>query len=772
MHRYALNDGLSSMMCEWASNSYVSWNYTGHGRIPFSLRKFELDTRTKYLFRLHTTTFKYASILNPNKGQWVVRREPVADGADDRFELKVRLHSNRTLLTHLQVIDNHYHIIAHPCHEDLCWQLHGLLRHDPFNGSLTLCHRDGGFSSKLDFNASLYVNTGRFVQILPHEHPQLAFEILLRDRAHLALQYAGWRSLMALNFSHTSSNTHIFLSSASVDQKRFHLRVRLNDALNQSWTLDTDDERFSVREHDGEFVCNITLKQFVCRHSFENRLTEFLVDENSIHFITDQFGFALSNRSADDATRSLHVYDRKSQQNLTVDYYRSGRFVFEKNNIETPIYDVQVIYYPNTSESNTVKVLFEFLPLQMSAFSLVRGRSFRVGYQTARKQLVLAGNLAFGLADLSDTQRIRMNERWKLLYGLEKHEKLYLRWNVNIDLERKSFRGRMTVEDPNDDQSIAVSSDIVGHMHDRMLRTTMTTVYSASVNRSKSIVVHANVDPRLMTQQYISVRLIHESSKTNLSVTLDHVPRQTLHLSLKPNASSAERTLMHLCVNRTESHLKLLLILVDLIHVNLTLPKSHPDAGLLYSSLYLSDDEYFYGYFDDNALKLRFKEYLWNTSSSQMTFEERANGTILASAFARWTERNSSTALVTLFTQQDFQGGKPMCAVPTNSWVERSKAFLMNNSLASEFLCDCRALIAHVTQDLIDEHGSVGEQFVDRLRVDADLQLALQRLNATVVMLVENVFRVGLFGEQLLEEYTNKFVILVHRHRMSPIDLV
>ena len=772
MHRYTLNDGLSSMMCEWTSNSYVSWNYTGHGRMPLSLRKLEFDTRTKYLFRLHTTTFKYTSILNLNKGQLILRREPVADGADDRYELKVRLHSNRTFLTHLQVIDNHYHIIADPCQEDLCWQLHGLLRHDPFNGSLMLSHRDGGFSSKLDFNGSLYVNTGHFVQILAHDHPQLALEILLRDRVHLAFQYAGWRSLMAVNFSHTSSNTHVFLSSASIDQKRFLLHVRLNDALNQSWTLDTDDERFSLHEHDDEFVCNISLKQFVFRHSFENRHTEFLVDENAIHLITEQFGFILSNRSTDDATRSLHVYDRKSQQNLTVEYYRSGRFLFERNNIETPIYDIQAIYYPNTSESNSVKVLLEFLPLQMSAFSLVRGRSFRVGYETTSKQLVLAGNLAFGLDDLSDTQRISMNERWKLIYGLERHEKLYLKWNVNIDRERKSFRGRMIVEDPNDDHSIPLSSDIAGQLHDGMLRTTMTTVYSASENRSKSLVVHADVDSRLMTQQFVSVRLIHESSKTNLSVTIDHVPQRKLHLSLKPNAASHERTLVHLCANRTESHLKLLLILVDLIHLNLSLPRAHPEAGQLYSSLFLSDDEYFYGSFDDKTLKLRFKEYLWNVSFGQMTFEERANGKILASAFARWTEGNSSSALVTLFTQRDLQRVKPRLAVPTNSWLERSKAFVMNNPMASEFLRDGRTLLEHVKRDLIDEHGSVGEQFIDRLRFDADLQLALQRLNATAVMLIENLFRIGLFGEQLLEEYTNKFVTLVHFHLMSPFDLV
>jgi hypothetical protein len=114
IHYYTLNDGLSTMMFEWLPHSYLSWNYTGNGPTIFPITKFEIDIRTKYIFHFHTSTFKYSSIYNNKKRQLIIRREPIAEDADDHFELKIKYHYNQTFVIHLQVINNHYEIIGYP----------------------------------------------------------------------------------------------------------------------------------------------------------------------------------------------------------------------------------------------------------------------------------------------------------------------------------------------------------------------------------------------------------------------------------------------------------------------------------------------------------------------------------------------------------------------------------------------------------------------------------------------------------------------------------
>jgi hypothetical protein len=157
-----------------------------------------------------------------------------------------------------------------------------------------------------------------------------------------------------------------------------------------------------------------------------------------------------------------------------------------------------------------------------------------------------------------------------------------------------------------------------------------------------------------MTQQYISLKLIHQPSKTNLSFTIDHYPQRKLLIRLKPNNISDEKVFLHLYANTTESQLKFLVTLVNLINFNLTLPKSYPETGLLHSSLFIENEEYYDGRLDTTALKLRSKEYLFNMSLNKIILQKRFNQKILASILARWIEQNSSTALITIFSQTDF----------------------------------------------------------------------------------------------------------------------
>jgi hypothetical protein len=640
------------MIFEWSTRSYLSWNYTGHARILFPLRKFEIDIRTKYLFRLHTSTFKYSSIYNPKNRQLTIRREPISVDADDRYVFKMKFYHNQTFLIHLQVINNHYEIIGNPSNENFYWQFHGYFHKDPFNGSLILSNSDWLLSSKFDFNSSLYISTGQYVQFISTLDHQIALEIQLKSHLHFVFQYSGLRSLIALKCFHNSSNIDLYFSLKSINETMFNLDFQFNNQINQSWILELSDKRFYLSNHNSEFIFNGSLQDFSFEHVIDNQKNQFFINENSIGFLTNETHFILSNLSSD-TSKYVYLHHQPSKQNLTINYYKTGRFFMENFNIQTPIYDINAIYYPNDDENRYVKVLFEFLPLQMSSFSLVRGRTFRIGYETKQKQCILTGNLAFGLEDIDRKDILIMNERWKFHYGIERHEKIYIKWNIKINLKQKSLQGQMNIQDPNEIISIPIYSTINAYLKDMIFITDIRTIYSSS---EKPILVQLNIDQRLLTQQYISVKLIHESSKTNLSFIIDHYPQRKFLIRLKPNHSPDEKTLVHLYANTTESQLKLLFILANEIHLNLTLPKSYPETGLLHSSLFIENEEFFDGRLDETALKIRTKEYLLNISLNEIILQKRFDRKmILASIVARWIERNSSTALIHIFSQANFQ---------------------------------------------------------------------------------------------------------------------
>lgn len=651
---YTLNDGLSKMIFEWSTLSYLSWNYTGHGRSLIPLTKFEVDMRKDYIFRMHTTTFKYSSVYNNTKRQLIIRRDPMAEDADDRLKLKIRLHHNSSFLIHLQVINNHYEIIGDHFDESFYWKLHGYFQQDRFNGSLIIFNNDWWLSSKLDFNSSLYISTGRYVQFVSTSDPQIAFEILLKHRFHLAFQYAGLHSLVAFKLFHNSSNINMYFSSQALNETTFNISCQLNDLIRQHWMLEMHNKRYLLYNHNHEFLLNSSLQDFSFRHSIENKTTDFFIDNNTIEFRTNIFGLIISNLTSN-TTKSVHLYNRATKQNLTMNYYKYGKFNYEGYNIQTPIYDINAIYYPTDDETRYVKVFFELLPLQMSSFNFIRGRTFGIGYETQEKKLVLSGNIAFTIEDIYDKHTIIMNERWKLLYGIEKSDRLYIKWNLKLNTDKRTLQAQVSVQDPNDQLSMPVYCDINAYLNDTMIRMKIRTVYSSSEHSPKPIVLELDLDQRVRTQQYLSVRLIHEPSNTNLGFTIDHYPKRKLHIGLKPNHLSHETTFVHLYANTTESQLKLFFILANLINFNLTLPKSYPENGSLHSSLFIDNEEYFDGRLDTSVLKLRSKEYLCNIKLNQLTLQKRFHEKVLASIFIRWIERNSSTALITIFSKTDFK---------------------------------------------------------------------------------------------------------------------
>lgn len=659
------------MMFEWSTRSYLSWNYTGNGRLIFPITKFEIDIRTKYIIRIYTSNFKYSSIYNSKIRTLTIRREPFDEDADDRLILKIKSYQNQTFLIHLQVINNHYEIIANQFDDKFSWKLQGYFQEDRFNGSLKISNTDWLLSSELNFNSSLYISTGRYVQLIPTLDSQIALEILLKSRFHFVLQYSGLRSLIAMKLFHNSSNLNVYFSSKSIVETIYHINFQLNNLINQSWILELDSKHFYLYNSNYEFILNGSLEEFSFQHFIENKQNQFIWNKNSIAFLTNNFGMTISNLSID-TTKYIHLYYQK--QNLTINYYKSGRFSRDNFNFHTPIYDINVIYYPVDDENRYVKLLFEFLPLQMSAFNLVRGRSFRIGYETKEKQCILAGNLAFGFEDIDNLAIFVMNERWKLIYGNEKHQRIFLKWNIKIDINKKTLQGKMNIYDPNNQMIKPIYTDINAFLKDMMLITNIHTIYSSS---EKPLILQLNIDQRILTQQYVSLKLFHESSKTNLSLTVDHYPQRKLLIRLKPNNNPIEKTYLHLYANTTESQLKFLVILFNELNFNLTLPKSYPETGLLHSSLFIDNREYFDGRLDTTALRLRTKDYLCNISLNQLLLQKRFHQEILASIYSRWIDRNSSTGLITIFSQMNFKRVKISPKI-----FEKKKSFSSLRSLS------------------------------------------------------------------------------------------
>ena len=642
------------MTLQWSKGSYLSWKYEGHRRRIIPVTNFEIDIRTKYIFRFHTRTLKYSSIYDNNERQLIIRREPIAEDADDRYILKIKFYDNQTFLIHLQVINNHYVLIGEPDNENFSWKLHGYFQRDQFNGSLSIFNNDWWLSSKFNFNSSLYISTGRYVQLNPTLDPQIAFEILLKYRLHFAFQYSGLYSLIALKIFHNSSNINLYFSSKSINKTQFDIVFQLNNLINQSWIFNIKNEHFTLYNHNYEFIFNGSLQDFSFQHSINNKTNKFFINKNTIQFQANNFGLIISNLSTD-TTRYIHLYHRLTKENLTINYYKYGRFFKDDYTIQTPIYDISLIYHPTDNKNRFVKIILELLPLQMSSFNFVRGRSFRIGYQTEQKRLILSGNIAFTIEDIYNRHIIIMNERWKLIYGMEKRNRIYLKWDMKVDLNKRTLRGRMSLQDPNNDMSTPIYSDIHGHLDDKMIETTILTSYSSSKNSQKLIQLQLNVNKRILNQQYITLKLIHNYSNTNLCLKIVHYPKRKLHIYLKPNHFSREKTFIHLYGNTTRSQLNLILIFANLIDFNLKLPKSYPDNGLLHSSLFIQNEEYFDGRLDTKALRFRSKEYTGHIKLNQFILKKKIHKQILASIFTRWFERNSSTVVITIFNKIDFK---------------------------------------------------------------------------------------------------------------------
>jgi hypothetical protein len=90
------------------------------------------------------------------------------------------------------------------------------------------------------------------------------------------------------------------------------------------------------------------------------------------------------------------------------------------------------------------------------------------------------------------------------------------------------------------------------------------------------------------------------------------------------------------------------------------------------------------------------------------------------------------------------------------TWLKRFKQFLFDNNLTFQFSEDLREFFSYLKTDFINEHEQFGVQLMNSLDLDEDFQFGLQRINYTTMFLIETLFQISFFGENLLQEYLNK----------------
>lgn len=90
------------------------------------------------------------------------------------------------------------------------------------------------------------------------------------------------------------------------------------------------------------------------------------------------------------------------------------------------------------------------------------------------------------------------------------------------------------------------------------------------------------------------------------------------------------------------------------------------------------------------------------------------------------------------------------------TWFKRFEQFLFHNLLTFEYSEDLTNFFLHLKTDFINNHEQFGVQLIDHLNLDEDLQLGFQRINYTTMILIETLFQISFFSEQLLQEYLNK----------------
>ena len=74
-----------------------------------------------------------------------------------------------------------------------------------------------------------------------------------------------------------------------------------------------------------------------------------------------------------------------------------------------------------------------------------------------------------------------------------------------------------------------------------------------------------------------------------------------------------------------------------------------------------------------------------------------------------------------------------------------------------EFVGDLKKFLNEFKIDFLNEQGQFGRQMIEHLQLDENVQTGLQTIHSHTSQLIETLYQISLFGENLFQEYLNKY---------------
>lgn len=451
------------------------------------LRKFEIDFRRKLSIRLNTKRFSNSLNLNWPKKHFLIRRFPSDRLSDEKYELKIRENSASNFSIDVRILSNFYKILVEPEEKvENTWKISGVAVRDRFTGSLKLNSFDLDLSMKIDLNHSVKIEFGRFVEIFPPEKSQIGARFRYKNSTDLGFQFGNAQSQIGFVLKFLQSDFDFFFVKKRRDENSSFIEFRFNSIVEQRYIFSSDGQIFRFFDLQQNFCANFSTRNFSLFHRTENLQSRIFLDENFFRIDLDSFLFVVSNRP-DESTRQIEFFDKKTKKNVTISFYKTGKFSFEPESLQTPIVELSLFFRPNDEPNRFVRLFLELFPLRMSTFSFVRGRTLSIGAQTFLRQVFLEADLAFGLDDISSTNRIRLNEPWKIFYGYQRQQKFYIKPDILIDRDKQTVQGFIDVNDPFEENPIRISTELGASWDEHDFFGQLRTDYFSSVETSSSI---------------------------------------------------------------------------------------------------------------------------------------------------------------------------------------------------------------------------------------------------------------------------------------------
>lgn len=89
------------------------------------------------------------------------------------------------------------------------------------------------------------------------------------------------------------------------------------------------------------------------------------------------------------------------------------------------------------------------------------------------------------------------------------------------------------------------------------------------------------------------------------------------------------------------------------------------------------------------------------------------------------------------------------------------REFVFSNNLTIEFSRDLNRFLSSLKADFLNEQKQFSTQMIEHLQIDENLQTGLQTLHSHTSQLIEILYQISLFGENLFQEYLNKYFFIV-----------